>query len=268
MCVVLSVALLGACSKNQPPPQSANGSETASNTTAVSQVYTVGVDISRPPFTFRDEIGKPTGFDVEILQAIADDQKFGVEFIHAPWQTLFTEFLEGKYHISASALKITQERAEKAELSDPYAQSYRAVLSHKNKPAKSGQELATLGGKVAVHEGSSSHVRVSELGIKPETHDSLFGAFKSFMSGQADYMVDDAVALTYLLKTNANEKMGDYILNDFGEGVQPIVYAIGKGNTELLNKVNAGLKNIKQNGKYDEIYNKYFTDKSASVNQK
>lgn len=51
-------------------------------------------------------------------------------------------------------------------------------------------------------------------------------------------------------------------------GNKEIAFAVQKGNSELLGKMNAGLANIKANGTYDQIYNKYFSDQNASVNQK
>lgn len=232
------------------------------------QNYTVGIDISYPPFTSRDENGKPTGFEVEILQAIADDQKFSIDLMHAPRNTLFPDLQKGKYQILSASLKANPERAEQSELTEGYAQSYRAILSRKDKVANSGKDLATAG-SVAVQEATNSEREVTELGGKIKAYSSLFEAFQAFMSGKTDHIVGDSVSLGYYLHQHAKDKVGDYTFTHFDdEGNKPILFAVTKGNTELLNKVNTGLNNLKQNGKYDAIYDKYFADKSASVNQK
>lgn len=253
------VLALTACSEpsNPTPPASEPAKTATAPASQHAEKYTVGIDVSIPPFTSRDEQGLPAGFDVDILNAIADDQKISLEFIHAPFGELFPDLANGKYQILSAAMKVTTERAEKAELTDSYAQSYRAILNRTSDVAKTGKDLT--GKKVAVQQGSSSHSKLNEAGITAKTYPSLFEAFRAFMNGEVDYVVDDSVALDYYLKGHAKDKLADYTLTEFDNtGSQPTVFAVTKGNTALLKKLNAGLENIKINGIYDKIYQKHF----------
>lgn len=262
--LVLALTACSEPSETTPPPAAA--SEPTTTTAPVEQYaekYTVGIDVSIPPFTSRDEQGLPSGFDVDILNAVAADQKISLEFIHAPFGELFPDLANGKYQILSAALKVNAERSEKAELTDSYAQSYRAILSRSDKIAKSAKELS--GTKVAVQQGSSSHTKLTEAGVTTaKTYPSLFEAFKAFMSGEVDYVVDDSVALDYYLKGHASDKLANYTLTEFDDsGNQPTVFAVAKGNTALLEKLNKGLENIKANGIYDTIYKKHFGEITA-----
>lgn len=260
---VLASLLLALTACSEPAPSAEpQKTETAAPVAQHAEKYTVGIDIGVPPFTSRDESGQPAGFDVDILKAIAAEQKFSLEFVHAPFGELFPDLASGKYHILAAALKVNPERAEKAELTSAYAHSYRAILSRSDKVAESASDL--VGKKVAVQQGSSSHSKLTEAKVEARGYPSLFEAFKAFMNGEADYVVDDSVALDYYLKGHAGDKLANYKLSEFDKsGNQPTVFAVAKGNTELLDKINKGLATIKINGQYDAIYKKYFGEAPA-----
>lgn len=230
--------------------------------------YAVGIDTSYPPFTFRDSVGTPTGFEIEVLQAIAKDQKFDLDLVPAERKGLYPGLEDGRYQILAASLKSSPERLQKSEFTDGFAQSHHAILSRKDKVAKSGKELAGLG-VTAVQGATNSQNRLEELGVEMSLHPSVFAAFKAFMAGEADHVTGDSVALGYHLKEYAGSQITDYVMSPFDDaGNKEIAFAVQKGNSELLDKMNAGLANIKANGTYDQIYNKYFNDQNASVNQK
>lgn len=264
------------CSKDKteaPPSTNATATASATSTNPVApqtqyeENYAVGIDVTYPPFTSRNENGKPTGFEVEILEAIAADQKFGLELIHATRSSLYPDLEAGKYQILAASLKQNPERLTKSDFTDSFAKSHYTILSRKDKTVKSGKELAGAG-SVAVQEATNSQKKLEEVGAKIDAYPSQFEAFKAFLSGTADYTIGDSIVLKYYLEQHAKDKMADYAFTPFdNEGDTTISFAIAKGNTKLLEKMNAGMASIKSNGKYDEIYNKYFSDKDASTNQ-
>lgn len=273
---MLGLVLCGlvACSNSNEvdKPNTTHEKPATTDSQQVAETYTeryvVGVDTSYPPFTFRDSVGTPAGFEIEILQAIAKDQKFGLDLVSAERDSLYPSLEEGHYQILAASLKSSPERLQKSEFTDGFAQSHHAILSRKDKVAKSGKELAGLG-VTAVQEATNSQKRLEELGAEMSLHPSVFAAFKAFMAGEADHVTGDSVALGYHLKEHAGSQITDYVMSPFDDaGNKEIAFAVQKGNSELLDKMNAGLVNIKANGTYDQIYNKYFSDQNASVNQK
>lgn len=281
--VIISTSLLTmlvACSDGNNATSNTGNTSATTQTTPTTQAsapeenyterYTVGVDTSYPPFTNTDEHGTPSGFEIEILQAIAKDQKFGLDLIPvAERNTLYPDLEAGKYQILSASLKPNPERLTKSDFTDGYAQSNHTLLSRKDKVAKSGKELPALDTVTAVQESTNSQKLLEDLGVKMNLQPSVFTAFKEFMSGKADHVTGDSVALAYYLRQHAPNNLDDYVFHPFDDtGDREMAYAVTKGNADLLNKMNTGLANIKANGKYDEIYNRYFTTPDASTNKK
>lgn len=271
---LLSVAMafhLTACSQDEAATPAPSSDKPAASAPAPEKVqhterYIVGVDVTYPPYTTRDAKGQAAGFEVEILQAIADNQKFSIDLLPAPRNSLYPDLLNGKYQILAASLKPTPERAEKSDFTDSFAKSHYTILSRSNKVVKSGIALSGL--SVAVQDATNSHQKLNEVGANSQVYPTFFEAFKAFLNGKADYVVGDSVVLGYYLTQHAGDKVNEFVFTPFDDTPDThIAFAVNKGNTALLEKMNAGMKNIKQNGQYDEIYNKYFKDKSASTNQ-
>ncbi|ULJ62496.1 transporter substrate-binding domain-containing protein [Wielerella bovis] len=272
MCVALALA---ACSDNSatqsndtPPASAVSQQDTAAPTGEKVTSYLVGIDIGYPPLTFRDTKGQPSGFEVELLQAIADDQKFQINLIPDVRANLFPGLGEGKYQILVGSFEVNPERQAQAELSNPYAKGYRAILSKKDSTVKSAQDLRTAKGIVGVQKGTNSERKLVELGITPKTYDSLFNTFKGLVQEEITHVVGDSIPLTYYAISNKDESVTqEYELAHFdaSAGESMLVYAVSKGNTELLGKVNQGLENLKKNGTYDQIYQKWFKNNDAKV---
>lgn len=278
MCVVLGLV---ACSEsdesqqNNAPapapvasqPNNENIAAAANNADKVT-AYIVGIDVGYPPLTLRDVQGQPSGFEVELLQAIAKDQKFQVNLIPDARANLFTQLEQGKYQILVGSFEVNPERQAKAELSNPYAKGYRAILSATDSTVKSAQDLRNVKGAVGVQKSTNSERKLIELGITPKTYNSLFNTFKGLVQGEVSHVVGDSIPLTYYAISNKDASIKqEYSLTHFDSsaGDSMLVYAVSKGNTELLGKINQGLDNIKKNGTYDKIYQKWFKNDDAKV---
>lgn len=275
------VLALTACNKND------NASGASSDTTATSQPatptqsapvstperkaehYSAGTDATMPPFIFKDEQGQITGFDVEVLQAVADDQNFSFELIPEKQRSvLFDELKNNKYQILVANLGINPERLEKSEMSKPYVWAPNVIMGRAGGKA---QTLAEIGeGRVGVQESSYSHDVLKKAGVKNIVPaGSLYSAYVALVRGEVDYVVGDAGALNHHHLSNAQaDKTPVYTsVYDKSEDVA-VGFAVQKGNTALIDKINAGLANIRANGKYDQIYKKWFgEDQSLQVPQ-
>lgn len=273
--LTMSAVMMTGCSKEKPVEAklntenatSTNASTSATTTAnAFEEKYVVGIDVTYPPFTSLDEKGRPTGFEVEVLEAIANDQKFGVELLHTARSSLYPDLESGKYQILAASLKPNPERLSKSDFTDGFAKSHHTILSHKDKMVKSGKELA--GAKVSAQEATNTQKKLEAVGAQVVVYPTQFESFRNFFNGNVDYTSGDSIVLNYYLSQHAKDKIANYTFTPFdsSEGDTQISFAVTKGNTKLLEKMNTGLANIKRNGKYDEIYNKYFTDSAASTN--
>lgn len=236
----------------------ANTVTTENNTTVEKTseqlpTYIVGSEAQFPPFEIVNSQGKIVGFDIDLLNAIAADQGFKVNYVDQDFAGLIPALQSGNIDIIASGMTITDERAKQVNFSDPYitAGLALAVTVDKN-DIKSINDLK--GKTVAVQTGSTGFNKAEELkkaGIIAEVKDfpHVNEAIEELKIGGADAMIND------LPVTNAFIAAQPGVIKIVGEPLNSESYgfAVRSGNTELLNKINAGLKNVKASGKYDEL---------------
>lgn len=222
--------------------------------------YVVGTTPDLPPFSFKDERGLVIGFEIDLLQAIADDQNFSFEIVPAPFSSLFDDLTKGKYQMLSATLGVTTERQEKYEMSKPYVWAGNIIMGKEGGTVKT---LADIGdAKVAVADQSYSHEELIKAGVKNIiAKDKLYAAYTALIRGEVDYVVGDAGALNHYHEGSGvadTTKVYTAIYNKTEDVTAS--FAVQKGNTALNEKLNTGLANIRANGKYDEIYKKWFGD--------
>ena len=220
--------------------------------------YVAAMEPTFPPFDTTDDDGNLSGFDVDLLNAIAEDQGFTVEWKNMEFDGLISSLQSGNIDIVASGLSITKERAEKVDFTDGYYESGLALSVAKdndtitgiddlNKDTIVGVQIGTSGAKKA--EALKREGKIAEV----KTYNGLDVTFKDLENGTIDAVINDLpVTKTYVSKQEDKLKIvGDTIdAEEYG-------IAVAKDNTELLDKLNAGLKNVKENGTYDDLYKKW-----------
>lgn len=267
--VGLALAACGGSESNaveSNPAPTATPAATTNDVVKKAEHYLVGTDIGYPPFDFRDENGQITGFDVDVLKAIAEDQNFSVEFLFTQRSKLFPSLETGQYQILAACLGINPERLSKSEMSDAYAYAPNVIMG-KEADKDKVRTLAdlTANDKVAVQQDSHSHHALEDAKVaNVATHPSVFNAYGQFVRGDAQYVVGDAGVLNYTHSNNKDTNKPKVFTSVYNpsEDVR-VAFAVQKGNTKLIEKINAGLKNIKANGTYDKIYTKWFGNDSS-----
>jgi len=215
--------------------------------------YVVGTEAQFPPFEIVDSKGKVIGFDVDLMNAIAEDQGFKVEYLDQDFAGLIPALQTGNVDIIASGMTITEEREEEVDFSEPYINAglALAVLTG-NEDIQSVDDLK--GKTVSVQTGSTGFLKAEELqkaGIIAEIKDfpHVNEAIEELKIGGADVMIND------LPVTDAFIAAQPGVIKIVGEPLNSEDYgfAVRTGNTELLTKINAGLENVKASGKYDEL---------------
>ncbi len=213
---------------------------------------TVGSDIPYPPFE-QGKAGNYTGFDIELMEAIAEKIGRTAEFQDTSFETIFRDVAQGKFEAVISAATITPEREKAVAFSDPYYLSEQAVLVKEGSAIKSlrdaegetvGVQQGTTGQELAKEELGSSEVRAF-----PEGPDAV-NALKSGVV--AAVIIDAPVA------QNAVEKSGGVEIAEKVPTEEEYGIALAKDNTELLDEINQGLKEVIDDGAYTTIYEKWF----------
>lgn len=223
-------------------------------------VMKVGTNAAFPPFEYVDEYTKEyTGFDMDLVRAIGEQAGLEVQIMDVAWEGIIPGLLVGNYDLIASAMTITAERQQSVNFSDPYFNAEQVILVPINENSINGPE--DLKGKsVSVQLGTTGDFVASEIkGLKKVARFAeVTDAIQEMRNGNvAGVICDNLVAIMYIQENPGKAKVVP------GSFFDPEYYgfAINKKNTDLLKKVNAALAELKANGKYDEIYNKWFGTK-------
>lgn len=232
--------------------------QAAEDTAAVEALNVrVVVDPTWPPFESLDEKTKEmTGFDIDIMKAIAENQGFTVEFINQAFDTAISSLASCQYDASISAITITEERQAQMLFSEPYFTSGQ-ILTVKEGNENLNTKEALKGKTIGVQTGTTGALMAQEWQDEGNStmkgYDTVDLAFLDLKNGQVDAtLTDDTVAKAYSESLGGLVTVGDLFSSEH-YGI-----AICKTNTDLQSKVNAGLAAIKENGTWDKIYNQYF----------
>lgn len=216
--------------------------------------YIFGTDATWAPFEFIDENGNLTGFDVELVSLIGE--KVGKNFVakNIAWDTIFAGLLNGQYDGVASGVTVTEERKQTIDFSTTYATVGQVVLVPTESSLTGIDDLA--GKAVGVQIGTTGDLALDEYDTNTKRYDDITLAVKDMINGNLDACVCDSLIAGEMLKNNA-----DYAakLKVVGEPFTAEEYAIGvkKGNTELLNLINEGLKIAEEDGSLAELKAKW-----------
>jgi polar amino acid transport system substrate-binding protein len=213
---------------------------------------TVGSDIPYPPF----EQGKPghyTGFDVELMEAIAEKMGRTAEFQDTSFETIFRDVAQGKFDAVISAATITEEREKAVDFSNPYYLSEQAILVKEGSSIKSLEELE--GKTVGVQQGTTGQELAKEKSGASEVRPYPEGpdAVNALKSGTVEAVVIDAP-----VAQNAVEKSGGVEIAEKVPTEEEYGIAVAQGEEELLEEINEGLKEVEEDGTYTKIYKKWF----------
>lgn len=221
----------------------------------------VGTNAEFPPFEKLEGNGKITGFDAEILSAVAEAENLSLDFQHVGWDVMLNGVARGRLDAGISAITITKERQKIYDFTEPYFEAKQVILVPSASQVKTLKDLE--GKKIGVQSSTTGEQVVQKAfgntypGLK--RYDVISSAVEDLKLGRIDaVVVDEAVNAEYLKKLGKSQFK---TVQDPSMPSESYGMIVKKGNRELLNQLNAGLKKIKQNGTYDKIYAKYFGDK-------
>ncbi|WP_344156580.1 ABC transporter substrate-binding protein [Nocardioides koreensis] len=236
------------------------GGTTESGAQLVSDgTLTVCSDVPYPPFEDFDK-GSPTGFkgfDIDIVSEIAQGMDLKLTVKDSSFDPLQSGLAlnSGQCDIGASAMTITADREQNLDFSDGYYDSKQSLLVPTGSAIKSIDDLS--GKKVGVQQGTTGKTYAEEnaTGADLVTFPSDAEMYQAIKAGQVDALLQD-------LPVNLNHQQagGFEIVQTYSTNEQ-YGLAMKKGNTALVDDVNAQLKKMHDDGTYDEIYNKYFSTK-------
>jgi polar amino acid transport system substrate-binding protein len=222
------------------------------------KVYLVGTDASYAPFESVNDKNEIVGFDIDVLKAVAEKAGIKVQFINTPWEGIFNTLSTGDRDIVASATTITDERRKTLDFSDPYFEAQQLIGVLPNSTITHFAQLKNK--KVGVQTATTGDVVVQTLLGKTNANIKRFEgmplALQELLSGGVDAVVGDNGVMSNFVQNNPNKPIK--VFADAAFEKEFYGFGVRKGNTDLLAKLNAGLKTIKDNGTYQKIHNHYF----------
>ncbi|MBN3846893.1 MULTISPECIES: amino acid ABC transporter substrate-binding protein [Burkholderiaceae] len=222
-----------------------------------SGVFRIGTEGTYEPYSFHDDAGRLTGFDVELGTAIA--QRLGVkpQFIEARWEGLLAGLDIDRYDAVINEVAVTDERKLKYDYSDPYITSHAVlIVASDNTTIQSFDDL--LGRK-------SANTPTSHLGRIAAAHGAQVIPTHGFeesidlvAGGRVDATVNDSLSFIDYRKRMPGVRLKVVAVDTSGEDSGQSAVLIRKGNPKLRAALNEALAGLRKDGTYQRISQKYF----------
>lgn len=221
---------------------------------------TVGTNAEYAPFEYLDSDGQLIGFDIELMNAIAKEEGVVVEWVDLPFDALLGSIETGDIQVIAAAIGPTTERERSVDFSDVYYSGSQSIVYRAGEEFKDFEDIK--GKTIAVLEGSQSDLIASgentEYGVvegaKVKRFKNATSAIMELKNKAADVVIIDTIMAELYCKQMEG------IISVAVEGTEEdTVFCIKKGNDEVTEFINSGLKKVKEDGTYEQIYEKYFS---------
>lgn len=240
VCILAMVASFAGC-----------GNNAADN--ADKAVLKIGTNAEFPPFEFIDSekgvIGEYAGIDMEIMKAVCANAGKEPVIENMDFDGLLMALLQGKVDCVISGMTITEERLKEVDFSIPYFRTTQVMIVKKDSDIKTALDME--GKAIGVVEGYTGQIVVRDtLGFESQAFKTGTDAIMELSNGKLDAVVLDSTTADEFIKGKedlvAIEDIDNFGVEDYG-------IAIPKGNTELLEQVNATIEQMLNDGSLDKI---------------
>ncbi|WP_247950143.1 ABC transporter substrate-binding protein/permease [Streptococcus constellatus] len=231
--------------------------------TPVKAKYTIASDSSFAPFVFQDSNNKYTGIDMDLINAIAKDQGFTIEITNPGFDAALNAVQSGQADGMIAGMSVTDARKETFDFSEPYYTANAILAVKESSTIASYKDLK--GKTIGVKNGTASQTFLtknqSKYDYKIKTFSDASSMYDSLNSGSVDAVMDDEPVVKYSI--SQGQKLKTPIK---GTPIGDTAFAVKKGsNPELIQMFNNGLANIKKNGQYQKILDKYLKKSNSNT---
>jgi cystine transport system substrate-binding protein len=215
----------------------------------------IGVEGTYPPFNFRDEQGKLTGFDVEIAEAIAARLGVKPEFTTSEWSGILAGLQAGKFDVIVNQVAATDKRRETFDFSEPYVVSSPQLIVRTSETRKLATPADLKGKKIGVGQGSNyadiaRKIDGAEVKVYPGAPEYL----QDLATGRIDVALNDSLLIPYLAqKTKLPVKAGAPL-----GAVETNAIPFRKGNPKFKQAIDKALADMKADGSFAKVSAKWF----------
>ena len=260
------LSLMAACGKKEEAPAPAAAAPAA----AAPAELKVAIDPTYEPFTFKTADGQPTGFDVDIANALCEEIKRKCVFVEQVWDGMIPGLNAKKYDVIISSMSITDDRMKEVDFTDKYYNTPSRIVLKKT--VKYTDPASIKGKKIGVLKGSTQEAyamgELKTAGVVVNSYEAQDQVYLDIKSGRLDGTVADFMEVTggFLSKPEgekyalAGPDLKEPKYFGYGAGI-----ALRKGEDALKGELNAAIKTIRSNGSYKTMNDKYFAKFNIDV---
>jgi len=217
----------------------------------------MGIEAAYPPFNNKDASGNVVGFDKDIGDALCAKMKAECSVVTSDWDGIIPALNAKKFDFLVSSLSITDERKQAVDFTDPYYSNKLQFIAPKNvdfKTDKASLKGKTIGTQRATLAGTYLEDNFPDVNVK--LYDTQENAYLDLLAGRIDGILADKYVQYEWLKSKDGmnyEFKGEPVMDSDKIGI-----AVRKGDTKLRDDLNKALAEIKADGTYKKINDKYF----------
>ena len=239
----------------------AASSEAASTSAAAAELTTVeagkltmATNAAFPPYEMTTDAGAFEGIDIDTAQAIADKLGLELQIDDMDFDAALLSVQQGKADIAMAGVTVTDERKNVMDFSDSYATGIQSIIVPEGSDIASPDDLA--GKKIGTQRGTTGYIYCTDDFGEESVQRFSKGAdaVQALSTGKIDAVIIDNKPAQVFVDENEGLKL---LETPYAE--EEYAIAVKKGNTELLDAINASIANLKESGKLDEIVAKYIT---------
>ena len=249
MVLVMATAVFSACGSKSSDSKSGGDGK---------QVLSMATNAEFPPYEYV-EGEDVVGIDVDIAQAIADKLGMELKVDNMNFDSIIPAITSGKDAIGAAGMTVTDERKKNVDFTDSYATGVQVVIVREDSKITDVKDLTTKGADntIGVQLGTTGDIYctsdIQDKGFgKVQQFNKGADAVQALVSGKIDCVVIDNQPAKDFVKANKGLKILDteYVTEDYA-------IAVAKDNTELKDKINGALNELKADGTIQKILDKY-----------
>lgn len=242
---ILTILLLGALSINLAMAND-------------SKVYKIAVDAAYPPFSFKKDKSF-VGIELDLLEAIAKDQGFKYQLVFMNFDGVIPAIVSGQVDGALDGINISAQRQKIVDFSDPYFKSGLCVVVREDNNSintlddiankKAAVKKGTYGMEFAEKNKDKYNLNLQYFTLTPDV-------VLAVKNKNADFFMEDYPVISYEIKVGAQKGLKIALKDIYGS--PSYAFAVKKNtNAKLLQMFNQGLSNLKENGTYQKIIDKY-----------
>ena len=219
------------------------------------ETITFGTNAEFPPFEFvaaEGVIGEFDGIDMAIADLIAKDNGMVAEISNMEFDSLLIALENGQVDAVIAGMTVTAERLEAVDFSTPYYLATQVMIVKEDSAIAKATDMADK--KIAVIQGYTGEICVQDMGYSYTSFKKGTDAVMELVNGKADVVVIDSATASKYVSDNEGLKI---VEDSEAFASEEYAIAVKKGNTELLDKINASIQKLLDEGTVAELADKY-----------